>query len=117
MSDTVHDEEEKLRRERELATVDIAAQFAAKAKAQADASGANEQGKLTERALADRLESIQAVLAELEREIHAIADYDKAADTWATWADVRRALMAVRTAQGRAVRVAGYQPGKDERGS
>jgi len=93
----------KLLRERELTTADIAVQFAAKA--QAVAGGADEQGEhAVSAALADRLEPVQDALAELEREVLADARADNAPDTWAAWADLHAALMAVRAAQGRDAR-------------
>jgi hypothetical protein len=105
--DALAEVDEKLLRERELTTADIAAQFAAKAKAQAAAGGADEQGELAEAMndhLADRLEPVQDALAELEREVLAAARADNAPDTWAAWADLHAALMAVRAAQGRDAR-------------
>ena len=105
--DALAEVDAKLLRERELTTADIAAQFAAKAKAQAAAGGADEQGELAEAMndhLADRLEPVQGALTELEREVLAAARVDNAPDTWAAWADLHAALMAVRAAQGRDAR-------------
>jgi len=105
--DALAEVDAKLLRERELTTADIAAKFAAKAKAQAAAGGADEQGELAEAMndhLADRLEPVQGALTELEREVLAAARVDNAPDTWAAWADLHAALMAVRAAQGRDAR-------------
>ena len=52
--------------------------------------------------LADRLEPIQAALAELEREYRQKANADNEPDDWRTWSDLNGALMAVRSSQGRA---------------
>jgi hypothetical protein len=103
--DALAEVDAKLLRERELTTTDIATQFAAKA--QAAAGGADEQGELAEAMndhLADRLEPVQGALTELEREVLAAARVDNAPDTWAAWADLHAALMAVRAAQGRDAR-------------
>jgi hypothetical protein len=107
--------------ERALTAADIAAQFAAKAKAHALVGGADEPGEPAElassarrghalgTALADRLEAVQDALAELEREVLAAARADNAPDTRAAWANLHAALVAIRAAQGR-----DYQPGREE---
>jgi hypothetical protein len=103
--DALAEADAKLLRERELTAADIATQFAAKA--QAVAGGADEQGELAEAMndhLADRLEPVQDALAELQREVLAAARADNVPDTWAAWADLHAALMAVRAAQGRDAR-------------
>ena len=99
--------------ERALTAADIGAQFAAKAKAHAVASGADEPGEPAELAssgrrghavgiaLADRLAAVQDALAALEREVLAAARADNAPEMWATWANLHAALLAVRAAQGR----------------
>ena len=55
-------------------------------------------------ALAERLEPLQAALAELEREHLEAARAGNEPETWAAWADLSRALLAVRAAQGRDAR-------------
>jgi len=59
-------------------------------------------------ALAERLAPLQDALAELEREYRTQARADNAPETWAAWSDLQAALMAVRSAQGRDARAAGY---------
>jgi hypothetical protein len=113
--DALAEADAKLLRERELTTADIATQFAAKA--QAAAGGADEQGELAEAMndhLADRLEPVQGALAELEREVLAAARADSEPDTWAAWADLHAALMAVRAAQGRDARGRRYQAPRED---
>jgi len=51
--------------------------------------------------LAERLAPVQRILSELEAEYRA-ARSDNEPGAWATWADLHRALMSVRAAQGRA---------------
>jgi len=63
--------------------------------------------------LAARLAPVQDALAELEREYREAARADNAPDAWAAWADLQAALMAVRAAQGRDARAAGYAPTHD----
>jgi len=59
--------------------------------------------------LAERLEPVDDALAELAREYRLKANADNEPDTWATWADLHTALMAVRAAQGRTGRLAHYR--------
>jgi hypothetical protein len=61
-------------------------------------------------ALAERLAPVQDALAELEREYLMLARADNEPDVWAAWSDLAAALMAVRAAQGRDARAAGYWP-------
>ncbi len=59
-------------------------------------------------ALAVRLGPVQDALAELEREYRTQARADNEPETWAAWADLQAALMAVRSAQGRDARADRY---------
>jgi len=59
-------------------------------------------------ALAARLAPVQDALAELEREYRTQARADNEPATWAAWADLQAALMAVRAAQGRDARADRY---------
>ena len=61
------------------------------------------------KALAQRLEPVQAALSELEREYCKQARADNEPEAWATWGDLQAALMAVRAAQGRDARARGYR--------
>jgi hypothetical protein len=58
-------------------------------------------------ALTDRLEPVQAALAELEHEYYKLANVDHEPGLWALWGHLAGALMEVRAAQGRA---AGHRP-------
>lgn len=60
-------------------------------------------------ALAERLTPVHDALAELEREYRAEARDGAEPETWAAWADLHAALMAVRAAQGRDARGAAYR--------
>lgn len=51
--------------------------------------------------LAERLAPVQDTLAELEREYRRAANVDHDPGAWSLWADLHRALMSVRSAQGR----------------
>jgi hypothetical protein len=53
-------------------------------------------------ALVERLEPLQAALAELEHEYYQLANVDHEPGLWALWAHLAGALMEVRAAQGRA---------------
>jgi len=64
--------------------------------------------------LTDRLEPLQAALAELEHEYYKLANVDHDPCLWALWAHLAGALMEVRAAQGRA---AGYRSPADEEGA
>lgn len=72
--------------------------------------------------LAGRLGPVQDTLTDLEREHRAAAHAEHDPDAWATWADLSRALMAVRSAQARDARAhrdaqgeAAPAPGKKRR--
>ncbi len=54
--------------------------------------------------LADRLEPVQATLAELERELLQAAREDNEPGYWSDWADIHCALLSVRAVQGRDTR-------------
>lgn len=60
--------------------------------------------------LASRLAPLQDALAELAAELYRAAQADNEPADWQTWADLSAALMAVRSAQGREARLAGYRP-------
>jgi head-tail adaptor len=60
--------------------------------------------------LAERLRPLQDALAELEREHYLIANADNEPADWAAWSDLATALAAVRSAQGRERRAAGFRP-------
>jgi len=59
--------------------------------------------------LADRLEPVQAALADLEHEYRQLAGADHEPELWALWGHLSGALMEVRAAQGRAASVARYR--------
>jgi len=60
-------------------------------------------------ALAETLRPIHDALADLEREHLGQARAADEPDAWATWSDLAAALAAVRSAQGREARAAGYR--------